>query len=396
MPGETRSKRSRPICSGKGNSLMKLIQKMMSKTAATLGVVALSLGLGACAVELSDQDIRDVEQLAGPWEGWLDQPTLNGGFADSPAILSVPAGTGIFGRALGGAGVTANRYRATFHRSAPPTSWFELGTSTFASKPAGTTLDASFGVPEAQLTWQYALFGRKTDNKLYVSTWKVDSTFPYTSAPTNVIPWTAVGATTYASAPATALAGGALYLIGRKSDNRIYLRRNFLTGNVAAPINHANWSGEFAAAPNLPAGWVAQGDPAAANGVPINSRIHIFVRAFNAGLNQSRIYRMRFNVVTTTWDASWAVIPTTNVTITTDPAAEYDNEDKITLYLKGNGRIYQASEINGVWQAFTTINNNTFVGSPGAVGDVPSPGSHWVVAKKSDNQLQLVITQQGH
>jgi hypothetical protein len=204
-----------------------------------------------------------------------------------------------------------------------------------------------------------------------------------------------VGASTFASAPATTLAGGALYMIGRKSDNRIYLRRNFLTGSIAAPINNANWSGEFQA-PTLPAGWVAQGDPTAANGVPINSRVHIFVRAFNSGLNQSRIYRMRFNVTAATWDASWAAIPTTGVTITTDPAAEYDTEDKITLYLKGNGRIYQASEINGVWQAFTTIDNNTFVASPGAAGDVPSSGSHWVAAKKSNNQLQVGITAQGH
>jgi hypothetical protein len=73
----------------------------MSKTAATLGVMALSLGLGACAVELSDQDTRDIEQLAGPWQLWLDQPTLAGGFADSPAVVSVMGGAGIFGRALG-------------------------------------------------------------------------------------------------------------------------------------------------------------------------------------------------------------------------------------------------------------------------------------------------------
>jgi len=365
---------------------MKFTRRTIGK-AAMLGLGSLSLGLGGCATELTDEDVREMEQLAGPWEGWLDQLNNANGFADSPSIFGLLPGAGIVARDAG-----TNRYRVLYHRSAPPLPWADLGTSTFVSKPASTSLDASFNVPVGQLNYQFAVFGRKSDNKFYISTWKADSTHPYTSASTSVIGWTVVGQRIFASAPATTLAGGSLYLVGRTANNVLYLRRNPLTGSLANPINNSNWSGEYQA-PNLPAGWVAQGAPALANATLINNRVELFVRAVNNG--QYRIFRARFNPSTNSWEANWSQIPTNGVTITTDPAAEYDTEEKITLYLKGNGRIYQASQINGVWQAFTPIGNNTFVGSPAALGNAASPGSHWAVAKKSNNQLQVVITQQG-
>lgn len=368
---------------------MKLFGRTVRRTAVTLGLIAFSLGLGACAVDLTEEDIRDLEQLAGPWEGWLDQAINPNPFADSPALFTVPAGSGILARD----GIT-NRFRVSYNRSAPPTAWANLGAPTFVSKPAATTLDASFSVPEAQLKYQFAAFGRQADNRFYFSTWRVDTTQPFTAPATQVIGWIPVSPATFTSAPATTLAGNSLYVVGLRANNRHYLRRNPLTGSVVNPINPANWSAEFLA-PALPAGWVAQGDPALANAVPINGRVELFVRAANAGVN--RIFRARFVVANNTWDAAWVQIPTAALTVTTDPAAEYDNEDRITVYLKGsNNRIYQASETNGVWQQFTTIGNNTFTGSPAAAGNVPTPGSHWAVAKKTNNQLQLVATQQGH
>lgn len=88
--------------------------------------------------------------------------------------------------------------------------WVSMGTDTFASVPAAIGFDED--VPGSD---RYAVFGLKSDGRYY-------GWLGRASDGQALVSWTAISSETFESAPTVAIAGGVIWIVGRKSDGLLY------------------------------------------------------------------------------------------------------------------------------------------------------------------------------
>jgi hypothetical protein len=369
-----------------------------------LAALLVALGCGAQGEDFSE-DIDSKEENLQPPEGWRLWSVLpnNSGstatFADNPGVcLATPDGVVIVGRDS-----TSNRFRTHTNqwRLSSSPAWADFGSTVFASKPACTALDEVRSPPPTPNN-QFAVLGRSTDNKFYARTGLVDTTIgdwpndPPTQ-PSVKVHGHKISDDLYASGPGVTVANGQLLVVGRRSNNRIYLHRNTLSTSVTTPYSSSNWQSVLTV-PNLPSPWVAAGDPVIANTVPFIGVVTLLTRATSAGSN--RLYYIYWDG-SVFWDGvtinAWARLPTGSVTVSSDPSIEVDlHVNQATVYFRGSSasagsnRIFQASGVGNLWEAFGVVRpeeNDAFTGAPAAVGNGNFEGQHLVVAKKSNNQF---------
>lgn len=305
--------------------------------------------------------------------------------------------------------------------------WQRLGNMmTFNDDPACTSLDEP-GF-ESNINHQVAIAGKykrsgqasSNDDKYYVRTMIVDLELEngYPDDPehaTLVDNWVKISDDTYASAPAIAVAGGALLVVGRRSDNRLYLHRNFLDmSNSAAPYNRNNWEPAIQV-PDLPSGWVAQGRPQIVSTVALNGWDTIMVRAMYG--NQRRLYYIMWNG---NWWTAWMHLATPDHIVGSDPGLEVDiggGSDGLyamTVFFRGaqinsNGtlsgrqKVYQTSGTSFSPQSWSPVRlacpeaPDTFPtdASPNAVGSADGEARHIVVMRHTDNQFYKCASSPG-
>jgi hypothetical protein len=392
---------------------------LVSAVFAMMGTMGMTGMIGCGELPDASEEEETVSSAINPPEGWRvwttppNNPGTTATFSDSPAVcLATTEGVAIIGRSS-----TSNRYRSLTNQWRAYTSpaWADVGTLTFNSKPACTALDqVSMSPPTPNK--QIAVVGKRdtpgatsTHNKYYVRTMLVDTTqgefASPVSQPTVKVNWTKLSDNVYASGPGTTVAMGQLMVVGRRSNNRIYMYRNTLSSSTTDPYNSGNWQSPLQL-PTLPSGWTAAGDPVIANTVPMIGVVTIMTRATSFGTN--RLYYIYWDG-TVFWDGvainSWSQVPTGTTVVSSDPSLEVDvggttHANLATIFIRGatnNGgtitnsnRIFQASGIGNLWENFTIVRSqdaDTFTGTPAAVGSGNFEGWHWVVAKKTNNQF---------
>jgi len=422
-------------------------------TALLLASVTETAGCSGEGVELGDVDgetatlTQALVPNGGAWRGWdrvsdVAETSQVDNFVGNPAVCVGKTG-GNDGMLVVGRDPSTNGFMsASFWRSwsggmpeapgvYPPGYWIDddgnvrkprwqrLGNQmTFNDDPACTALDEpGYETYNAQL----AVAGKykknsgtsSNDDKYYVRTMKVDTVmengYPGDDPEhaTVVDNWVKISDDTYASAPAITVAGGALLVVGRRSDNRLYIHRNFLdTSNTTAPYNRNNWEPAIQV-PDLPSGWVAQGRPQIVSTVALNGWDTIMVRAMSG--NERRLYYIMWNG---NWFTAWMHLATPDHIVGSDPGLEVDigggsdGLNAMTVFFRGaeitsTGRlvgrqkVYQMSGTSFSPQSWSPVRlacpaaPDTFPtdASPNAVGSADLEGRHVVTMRKSDNQF---------
>ena len=349
---------------------------------AVIGIAGGGCGGGTPQQEQTTQTKSPI-WFEGPWGAWAvaqpDTEQLTGGIG----ACAIPnEGSVYVGRSA-----STNRIRIMVNKWRGYTSpaWADMGTVTqFASKPACTALDDNFikyDPDHRTYSHQFAVVARANDNKIYARTMQADTTFP-SSIPVVVEPSTTVttwhtisSSSNYASAPSATVAFGKLLVVGRRSDNRLYLHRNTL-GSVSSPYNQNNWSSTVLTVPALPAGWTAAGDPAIADVHPAVDAIIIVTRATKAGQPDTlfQIYWQGNGTGSYFWDSAgsqdtWQFLPTGSY-VRSDPAIVADNyiqQGWVTVFVQGSQtatgtkNIYQGTGISWMWSPFDFIPNTAGV-----------------------------------
>lgn len=348
--------------------------------------------------------------LSQGWRPWSELPSNPGTtatFAGDPAVcLASREGMVVVGRDR-----STNVYRTLAFRitrySDDPT-WKDVGVRTFASDPACTALDETRFSAPSERNNQIAVLGRNTsDNRFYAVAMQADEFQDVDDPccnpeppdqPTALGVWGQIGQAAYASAPAATVAFGKLLVVGRRSDDRLYLHRNTLASGDN-PYDGQNWVPAISV-PALPAGLRAVGDPTITNGTEINGQVWIMTRAVRSNGSYAFYYvfwnNQSFSV--------WREFSNPSTYIYSDPALEVGSapgsEWAITLYYRGSGNdpgltgwnmIHQASTLDGTtFEPVSTIRpgeGDTFLSSPAAAGGGSFEGQHFVVAKKSNDRF---------
>jgi hypothetical protein len=379
-------------------------------------VLSTVLGLAGCgtSAEGYTEDVGTQAAAVTPtgaagWRHWGAEPVNShaGGWAGGPALCSArtPSGDGYVEV---GRDASNNRFaiilRQFFTTATNPV---DLGsTHIFSSKPACASLDELHQLPDPMWSNQVAVLGRRSstgpsNNQFFIKVLKLDTEPAFfgdpPSQPTQVLGWSSISSNTYASAPAATVAGASLLVVGRKTDNRLYLHRNHLFILLLSnPFDNTNWQ-PVLQLPALPAGWTAAGDPAIGNTLPLFNLVTIVTRAQSGGTN--RLYYTLFDPGTATFSA-WAQYTTTGLKVQSDPAIEVDlGLGLATLYFRADhptfpvstNHIYQGSGYSNLWETFTQVidsdGDDTFIDSPAALGNLTLESHHIVTAKKSSNQF---------
>jgi len=363
-------------------------------------------GIGPDATAELGTTSQDVTPDPAGWRAWTPEPTNSGGWTGGPAVCQAltPSGDGtaIVGRS------TNNRYRISMRQFfVEATAFADISTfTTFNSKPACTSLDGVHTLDEGLWNYQLAVLGKSaSNNQFLIKTMKLDTEPAFfgdpPTLPTTVVNWTSINSNAYASAPAAAVSQAALLVVGRRSDNRLYLHRNHLAILLPqTPFDNSSWD-PVLQLPALPSGWTAAGDPAIADTQPLIGVVTIVTRATRPGF-PTRLYYSLFESAASTFQA-WAQVPITpsTVSVGSDPALEVDRGLGLaTLYFRSGTncatsacRVFQSSGIANLWGEFTQIFDNiaghsdTFTEAPGAIGDLGLEPHHMVIARDSSGQF---------
>jgi hypothetical protein len=363
-------------------------------------------GVGCSGGESAGAVASVQEPLADQWNAWTG---VNGteAFVGSPGGCSTPdSGVLVLGRK------SSNRYRLYMNkwRAFVNPAWTELGTQTFANKPACSSLDEDpAGIALASANQQFAILGRGTDNKLYARTMQADKTVslvngnPFVDPPTLKVDWHAINSNAhYASAPAAIVAYGKLLVVARRDDNRLYLHRNTLSTSLTNPYSSTGWSATLQV-PALPSPWTAAGDPAIANTNPSGLGAIIVTRATAPGQADTlfQIYWQGVGTQSYFWDSAgsqdtWQFLPTGSY-VRSDPsvvASASVSGGGVTVFVSGSAtdpvtgptQVYQGTGISWMWAPFQPIASQSlsFGSSPaGIVGD--SERCYEVVGRSASN-----------
>jgi hypothetical protein len=384
-----------------------LLRRVLGLSAALAGLWSLNScgGVEPTAEELGTSAQKVTADPAG-WRQWTPEPSNSGGWTGGPALCEAltPSGDGYV---LVGRSATTNRYRIIlrqfFTAATSPADISNL--TTFNSKPACTSLDGIHTLDSSLWNYQIAVVGKNaSNNQFYIKTMKLDTEPAFLgdppTQPTTVVNWISIDGNQYASAPAAAVSQAALLVVGRRSDNRLYLHQNHLfILTPIDPFHNSNWEA-VRQLPQLPDGYTAAGDPAIADTLPLNGVVTIVTRATKA-LAATRLYYNFFDSATGTFQ-SWAQIPISpaSVTVGSDPAFEVDLGLQLTtLYFRSGTncasqpcRVFQSSGYVNLWGPFTQIYDggpaaDTFTDTPAALGNLMLEGHHIVTARNSSGQF---------
>jgi hypothetical protein len=220
---------------------------------------------------------------------------------------------------------------------------------------------------------------RANDNKLYARTMQADTTYAALSPvdqATTVTTWQTISNNDYASAPSTTVAFGKLLVVGRRSDNRLYLHRNTLSTSTTSPYNPNGWSSTVLQVPALPSGWTAAGDPAITDVHPALDGVIIVTRATKTGQSDTlfQIYWQGNGNGSYFWDSAgsentWQFLPTGSY-VRSDPTLVSDNvieSGYVTVFVQGSQtatgtkNVYQGTGISWMWAPFALIPNTSGV-----------------------------------
>lgn len=423
----------------------------VSKAALLLTWTLAAVGCAGEGATLRDGEPGSQKQAllpnGGAWRGWdrvsdvfeLDQIDH---FVGNPAVCIGKTG-GSDGMLVVGREPTTNGFlSASFWRSwvggmpepagsYPPGYWLDAAGNvrkprwqrlgdlmTFNDDPACSALDEP-GF-ESSLNHQIVVAGKykrngavsSNDDKYYVRTMIVDLTLenPYPGDDpehaTVVENWAKISDDQYESAPAIAVAGGALLVVGRRSDDRLYIHRNYLDlSNITAPYARYNWEPAIAV-PDLPTAWVAQGRPQVVSTVALNGWTTIMVRAKSGA--QQRLYYIMWNG---NWFSGWVHLQTPGHAVYSDPGLEVDVGtsvdalDAMTVFFRGakvtsgvysdRHKVYQLSGTSFSPQSWSEVRlacpdaSDVFPTdtSPSAVGSAELESRHVAVMRHSDNQF---------
>jgi hypothetical protein len=194
-------------------------------------------------------------------------------------------------------------------------------------------------LPATQHSYQKAIVGKRSSTNLSINDryyirimrvppsegWNDEENRPLPTVPTMVDNWQRISTDAYASAPAVTVAAGWLVVLGRRSDNLLYLQMNQLnTANPEDPFDNADWGSAFAV-PALPTGWTPQGDPAIANTTDFFGDITIATRARSG--SQFRLFWMLYNGSSF---GGWQQYSAVSGVVPSDPALAVHVDDFVT------------------------------------------------------------------
>jgi hypothetical protein len=392
-----------------GGTSLPVGRRSLHTGAALAALLAVSAcgGIGPEATEELGTAVQNVTPDPAGWRQWTSEPTNTGGWTGSPAACQAltPSGDGYV---LIGRSASNNRYRIILRQFfTAPTSPADISTfTTFNTKPTCTSLDGLHQLDPSSWSNQIAVLGKSSANDQFqIKTLKLDTEPAFfgdpPSQPTTVVNWTSISANQYASAPAATVSQAALLVVGRRSDNRLYLHQNHLFILLPqTPFDNSTWD-PVLQLPQLPSGWVAAGDPAIADTQPLIGVVTIVTRATRTGF-APRLYYTLFDSAASSF-ASWAQVPIapSSVSVGSDPALEVDlGLGLASLYFRSGTncstspcRVFQSSGIANLWGTFTQIFDNlpqrpdTFTEAPAALGNLQLEGHHIVTAKDSSNQF---------
>src|SRR5688572_13535778 len=255
-----------------------------------IAVALAALGTSACGGEAADagtiSELGSESAALQPPQGWRawsalgSNPGTTATFAGDPAVcLASLQGAVILGRDHATNVYRSMAFRITRYSDDPV--WQNIGTRTFNSKPACTALDETLSSLPSERSNQIIVLGRNSsDNRFYAVPMQADEVQEVEDPCCNPEPpdqpvaldvWRQIGTAAYASAPAATVAFGKLLVVGRRSDNRLYLLRNTLASGDN-PYNPANWATAITV-PALSSSVTPFGDPAIANGTEINGQV---------------------------------------------------------------------------------------------------------------------------
>lgn len=394
-----------------GGASAPLHRRLGGTTLAALLALSGCGGVGPDANEELGTAVQDVTPDPAGWRQWTPEPvnTQAGGWTGSPALCQAltPSGDGYV---LLGRSASTNRYRIILRQFfTAATNPVDISTfTTFNTKPTCASLDGLHELPQEMWNNQIAVLGKNAaNNQFYIRTLRLDTEPAFfgdpPSQPTPVVSWASISGSQYASAPAATVSEAALLVVGRRSDNRLYLHKNHLFILLPqTPLDNSSWE-PVMQLPQLPSSFTAVGDPAIADTEPLIGVVTIVTRATRTGF-PTRLYYTLFDADSSTF-SSWAQVPITpsSVTVVSDPALEVDlGLGLATLYFRsGTNRVFQSSGIANLWGEFTQIFDgipmqpDTFIEAPAALGNLQLEGHHIVTAKNSSNQFVTNSTHVG-
>jgi hypothetical protein len=301
-------------------------------------VLAASMALGAGAVGCSSaeggeqQEIETLEQALSesafkPWfTGLFGSTDLN----SDVALCNVRNNLAYFLVAQ----TTASQYQIrSFGRIANP-SWAAAGTRTFNSAPTCTP-ERFPGTTDPR----FLIAGRASlDGKIYVAQGSQGST-PSTGVPPNptfTVPFTQINGTAFTGTnghPAMAT-NNSRVVLAFKNGSRVTAHQQSL------PYSATNWGGAINS-PLFPSGVSVSGVPAITFMSGSTNKFLVMVRGTNAGV--AGLYWIFFTGTAfegTTWNQAF----TGGVTVSSDPALEYDRDfGALTLYFRSGNDVLQTS-----------------------------------------------------
>jgi hypothetical protein len=193
--------------------------KSMNRFAWVFALVALlaHTGCGAHDGYQEEEAIGEVEELldTSKFTGWAQIPP--GTFNSPPALVSVGSTADTleaYGRGLDNA-INYNYYNPS---SASWNGWVSLG-GVLTSKPAATIVDS-----------QRIVVAKGGDNAIWVN-WT-------TGGHSSFVGWSQINGTTFNTAPAVVYMAPYVFVVARKSDNKVYWTRTDVSGG----FNNTGWT----------------------------------------------------------------------------------------------------------------------------------------------------------
>ena len=371
--------------------------------------------VGCSASPATDEQAASVAQPlpVSWWTSWTTNTAVNANNLSSPTVCGAVANTspGLSGYIQAGRDLTTNKYVLAMYSKLQPMLNFTVipsGSITFNSKPVCAGLD---GASTSTITNLVAFVGKRSSNdRYYIQLMKLSGggyliNDPYHTPspppmPTVQMAWSQISTDTYASAPFVHVFEQNYMVVGgRRSDNLIYIHVNPFQWNATTQTydyNNSFWEAPLAA-PALPSGWTAIGDPTINHWGPnMSGEVRIVTRAQNG--TQLKLFTLWMFVPWRWVGSEWFEVPAGPSPPDGDPAQsyerrfrEYQDDDwpddyAATLFYKGaDNKIYQASITgsNTLTEPFGAIQNtNGFIGAPAAVGSIGLDGGSILAARK--------------
>lgn len=300
--------------------------------AGAVALVASALGCSGEGPQAAEMDTVTQDLREGAWKPWFTGLFATTDLNSDPAICNVRNNLAYFLVAQ----TTASQYQIrSFGRTANP-SWAAAGMRTFNSAPACTP-ERFPGTTDGR----FLIAGRASqDGRIYVAQGLQGANPPGSAVPPNptfTIPFTQINTTGFTGSnghPALAT-NDSRVVLAFKNGSRVTVHQQSL------PYSATNWSAAINS-PSFPAGVTVSGVPAITFMSGTTNRFVVMVRGVNSS-GVAGLYWIFFtgtSFVGTSWNQAF----TGGVTVSSDPALEYDRDyGALTLYFRSGNDVLQTS-----------------------------------------------------